>query len=807
MDGLDRTSVRQGLIIRGQIQGVGFRPWVRQQASRLGLSGWVRNTNEGVALSVEGPHTAVQALSDLLNTGAAPGHITDIQLSEASEQAPGTTPRGEFRILDSDAQGPLRPSLAPDTAVCETCLSELFSADPRRWRHPFIHCPHCGPRYTTLTGWPFDRAHTTMADFAVCPDCEREYHSPVDRRSHDQTISCQHCGPRLRWSKLPSSHSPDDTDHAKRDPIAEALRSLRQGHIVAIQSTGGFHLCCDAQQPEAVDKLRRVKQRPHQPFALMCANQASADALAHISPHEATWLQHPGRPIVLLAAKPSALALQGVAPGLSDIGVMLPCSPLQYLLFHEAMGQPSGTAWLNQAQDLTLVMTSGNLHGAPLIKDAAEALQAFEGIADAVLWHDQPIAHRADDSVLRVRADGSACWLRKSRGWLPQTLSGPVASTVNAHGPRHILALGGDLKNTPCEWVSDGQRWQAWVGPHLGNLAHPDTRRLAHDEAQRIAAAQPSLPIDAIASDAHPDYASHRMAQSLAAQLKVSHQTVQHHVAHVAAVLAERGASPDRPVIAWVADGQGWGSDGQAWGGELLWMQGRRWQRIGHLMPIPLPGGDRAAREPWRLAAGVLHACGLGEHIAQRWPHEPQAQALQRWLQSGSVPHTSSLGRLFDAAAALMGLVQHSSYEAHAAMWLEAAAHRAPKTAIQPGPRLAIDEMGVLDWRPLMRHVAAQSCASADEQARCAAEFHETISHAMADAAIQACRARAVDTVILTGGCMANRWLDERISGLIQAQGLQVWRASQYPCGDGGLSLGQAWFTHCPPLDHDSTSN
>ena len=821
--------MRQSLIIRGLVQGVGCRPWIWQQATRLKLSGWVRNTHAGVELILDGPAPDVASLVQSLWQMPSPARVE--QVAPLLNDALPPVQAGCFDILPSPVESTepgMGTAIGTDLAVCDTCLGELFDPTNRRWRHPFIHCPQCGPRYTVVRQLPFDRPHTSLADFTPCPKCQAEVLSPANRRFHDQTNACPHCGPRLSLFRSDGQVIPGD-------PIAQTLTLLQQGQIVAIKGIGGLHLCCDARQAHAVARLRERKHRPSKPLAVMAANVASLHSWAQVSPDEARWLRRPERPIVLLPQTDRAQAeLLGIAPGLAWLGAMLPYAPLHHLLFHQATGCPSGVDWLDQPQDLLLVMTSGNASGQPLVIDNDAAWQDLAPLADALLLHDRDIVARNDDSVLRVRSDGSACWLRRGRGFAPQALHLPPPASG---APLTVLATGGDLKATLClSAPSAHQGQQAWLTPHVGDLDSADTRAAFHALSLRWLDQRQARP-QAIACDLHPDFYSHRVSAELAQQYGVALVPVQHHHAHIAAVLAEQADDPVslNPVIGLALDGYGMGLDGQAWGGELLRVHQDQCMRLGHLHPLAMPGGEKAAREPWRMGAAALHAIGHGSDIPDRFANQPSAPLLRSWLASSTAAKTAtgaeastetafakgqsvtmqtgttSLGRLFDAAAGLLRLLSHADHEAHAAMLLESAACRAwPAPPLTDGcVRLLLSShtpapMTELDWRPLMRWLSQQAWQDAHAQAHAAAVFHATLAHGLAQWAIQACKTHDIHTVVLSGGCLANRLLDESLTSLIQSAGLTVWRASQYPCGDGALSLGQAWVAQrrALPISH-----
>lgn len=795
------------LAVRGQVQGVGFRPWVWQQATALGLIGWVRNTSFGVEIDLHGDATLLDTLQARLWEAPSPARVEQVDVLTATASAEAAPPTKPFEIQASvNSAHPHMATIGADLGVCARCLSELFNPDNRRWRHAFINCPQCGPRYTVTRSLPFDRGHTSLARFLPCPACDAEYKQGADRRFHHQTNTCPECGPRL-WLKR------TDGSLDEQDPIAAALAMLQEGAILAIKGLGGFHLVCDARQPDAVARLRQRKRRDAKPLAVMMANPASIPPWASMTPHEQRWLQSPERPIVLLTQSERARRdMPGVAPDLAWLGVMLPYTPIHFLLFHEAAGRPAGTDWLTRPQEMVLVVTSGNASGSPLVIDNETAQLELAELADGWLLHDRDILARNDDSVLRVRPDGSACFIRRSRGYAPNPVALPTRPSQHQHEqqlPPSVLAMGALLKSTLC--ITQGDR--AMVSPHVGDLDSVDTRVVFTRMADIWPGWLRTQP-DALACDLHPDFFSTILAAHMA-HTRASTATgvqalpliqVQHHHAHVAAVLAEHAEEKGAhgPVIGLALDGHGLGSDGMVWGGELLFVLEDQCERLGHLWPMVMPGGDAAVREPWRMAASLLHALGRTHEIGTRFASVQQAGLLQQWLSqsdrpattagASSVPHghaqTTSLGRLFDAAAGLLNVLApytQSRFEAEAAMRLESLASTCwPAEALKDGWHITEDL--VLDWRPLMNWLADQR-----EAAPAAAVFHATLATALADWAAQACARSGLNTVVLSGGCLANRLLDDTLfSGLI-VQGLKVWRPAQYPCGDGGLSLGQAW--------------
>ncbi len=762
--------VERRLRLTGIVQGVGLRPQVWRLATELGLTGWVRNDPAGVEILVQGAPEAVASFTRRLPRELPPlARLRELSWTDA----PLGEPSLAFVIADSIA-GRAATLIGPDTAVCPACLAEMFDPNDRRWRYAFTNCTQCGPRYTLTRALPYDRARTSMAAFPMCPDCEREYHDPADRRFHAEPIACPACGPKL-W--LEPLADPVDAIPAAADPIAQALVWLRAGRIVAIKGLGGFHLACDARNREAVARLRARKGRDEKPFALMVANPASIAPWAQLDGDAQALLASPERPIVLLSSRGVAdAALPGVATGLAWLGVMLPYTPLHWLLFHEAAGRPAGTAWMQAPQDLVLVMTSANPGGEPLVRDNDEARRRLAGIADALLLHDRDILVRCDDSVVRPDPHRSAspAFIRRARGYTPRAIR------LTRTGPP-VLATGGYFKNTVCITRGD----EAFVSQHIGGLDNAATCRMHAEVCAHLLALVQVRP-RAIAHDLHPDYPSTRYAQALAAELGVPAVPVQHHHAHIAAVAAEHGHAG--PLLGLALDGVGLGSDGTAWGGELLQVDGAVCLRLGHLRPLPLPGGDRAAREPWRMAAAVLHALGRGREIARRFPGEPHAALLAELLERGhAFPVTTGMGRWFDAAAGLLGVRGVVAYEGQAAMLLEGLAERAGDIPpLAGGWRLGPD--GVLDLLPLMRHLADEGDAG-----RGAALFHATLAQALAAWVRQVVHRTGLKHIALGGGCFLNHLLTRRLEALLRAEGLSVLRAGQIPPNDGGLSLGQAW--------------
>ena len=760
--------------IRGLVQGVGFRPCVWRLARELGLRGWVRNDGGGVSIAVDGPGVA-EFIPRLQREKPPLARIDGIEIGAGAVVGEG------FSILDS-APGEIRTAIGPDAAICPACIADICNPQSRRWRYAFTTCTHCGPRFTVSRGIPYDRAQTSLAEFPLCPACAEEYGElpatdaadfAVDRRFHAETTCCPACGPQL--ALLDATGKP-----LAGDPLAASLALLQAGKIVALKGLGGFHLACDARNAEAVAELRRRKQREAKPFAVMGLNPAALAAYAQVGTAELDLLRSPAAPIVLCPK--AADELPGIAPGLAWLGVMLPSTPLHLLLWHEAAGRPAGTAWLDEPAEMLLVMTSANPHGEPLVIDNAEAVERLAGIADAFLVHDREIVIRCDDSVLRAGPHG-ASFIRRARGYAPLPIrladSGPT-----------VLALGGYLKNTICV-IKGGE---AYLSQHVGSLDNVAAIGFLEETVRHLLAILDVRP-ELIAHDLHPDFASTRLALALADEFAVPAVAVGHHQAHLAAICAEHAAN--EPLIGLALDGVGLGEDGALWGGELLRLDGSDCQRLGHLKPLRLPGGDRAAREPWRMALSFLHGAGLAERIPAWLAHchpgrdaGPLLLMLDRQLRC---PPTTSLGRCFDAAAALLGLRGEVRYEGQAAMELEglAAAH-GPVDALPDG--FLISD-GVLDLTPLLT-----TLLDCSDPAYGAALFHATLAAGLAQwATIGNAPFAAVDReksgkIAVAGGCAMNAVLIDALRRNLAAQGLTLLEARQAPPNDGGLALGQAWL-------------
>ncbi|MGW6518246.1 carbamoyltransferase HypF [Streptomyces sp. NPDC054962] len=767
--------LRRRVTVRGVVQGVGFRPYLYGLATELALAGHVTNTPEGVVVEVEGTASAVARFCDRLAAQAPP--LARVESVHHREMPPvgGTA----FTILTSRTGGPARTLVSPDSATCADCLAELADPADRRYRHPFVNCTHCGPRFTIVTGVPYDRAHTTMAGFAMCSDCAREYADPADRRFHAQPVACPACGPRLRLL-VPPSDALSGTD-----PVAEARALLSDGAVLAVKGLGGYHLACDATNEEAVARLRRRKARGDKPFAVMARRTADVEHLVRLSPEERELLEGGVRPVVLLRRRPDPVSAAGaprpaesVAPGSPDLGVMLPYTPLHHLLLG-LPGDPEGPR--------LLVMTSGNVSGEPIVTDDTEALERLAPLADAWLTHDRPIHVPCDDSVVRV-CDGEPLVLRRSRGYAPL----PVALPLPV---RPALAVGGDLKNAFC--LGAGRR--AWLSAHIGDMDDLATQRAfegAVAQLESITGVRPGT----LVADRHPGYRSARWADRHAAARPVVR--VQHHHAHIAAAMAEHGLDGTRPVIGVAFDGTGHGDDGAVWGGEFLLADYDGFSRFGHLAYVPLPGGDATVRRPYRMALAHLWAAGidLTDDLACTAACPPdELRLLKRQLELGlhCVP-TSSMGRLFDAVSSLTGVCHRAGYEAQAAVELEGAALAAPTGDREAyvfdlrALRHAREEGDAVraDPAPVLAEIVSDLRAGVGP-ALVAARFHRAVTGLVHRICVRARERHGLDTVALTGGVFANTLLSSACSAALREDGFTVLRHRLVPPGDGGLALGQ----------------
>lgn len=735
--------------VRGVIQGVGFRPTVYRLALAHGLSGSVWNHAEGVTIEAQGDGESLGAFERVLRKAMPlPARVLSV-VSEPLEEIPGES---AFRILESTLGQAIRPVVPPDLAVCEACALEVATPGERRYRYAFTNCTTCGPRYTIIDSLPYDRSRTSMQAFPLCPDCEREYRDPLDRRFHAQPVACPVCGPRL------TLRTPDGTILSQGEGALRAAASMLQhGSVLALKGLGGYQLLTDATSGPAVMCLRERKRREMKPFAVMFPSRQQLLQACEASEDEAPWLDAPEAPILLLRRKPRGQVVEAVAPGNPRLGAFLPTTPLHRLLL--------------DAVDRPLVCTSGNLSDEPMAYEDEEALARLGPMADGFLTHDRPIRRPVDDSVLRVDGDGPTL-LRRARGFAP------LAVPLGLEGPC-VLALGAHQKNT-VSLLKDGA---LIMSQHLGDLSSVEGADLLARTVEDMLAFFGATP-GRIACDLHPDYTSTRLAERLAAAWNVPLLRVQHHHAHGAACAAEHGLTG--PVLALAWDGTGLGSDGTLWGGEALRLEGARFTRVGHLKPFPLPGGEAAVKEPRRSACGLLWAQGgaaLPPPVLAAAFDGTDWERLQAMLAKGlNSPVTSSIGRLFDAVAALVGLHARRGFEGQAAMALEFAAGDQ-----REAPYDWEMKDGITDPGPLVDQVLSD-LAAGRSASLVAARFHASL----AELALVWARLAGLEQVVLSGGCFQNALLTGRVQEKLTAEGFQVYRHRQFPPNDGSISLGQA---------------
>lgn len=755
------SRTRRLVRVRGVVQGVGFRPFVYRLATDLDLAGEVGNDGDGVFADVEGEPGQVQAFLDrLCRDSPVLAQVDEVTAAEAPvRDAAG------FHIVATRGGTATTVPLPVDTGPCDDCVAELDDPSDRRYRHPFINCTNCGPRYTIIRSLPYDRPTTTMAGFLMCRACASEYADPGDRRFHAQPVACPDCGPRTTLL------DPDATVLARdEDALQGTVQRLRDGAIVAVKGVGGYHLACDATSAIAVGELRRRKSRDDKPFAILVSDIAAAARLAHLGPAATAALASPARPIVLAPRREDADVDAAVAPGLVDVGLMLPPSPL-HVLIARGVGRP-------------LVLTSANLAHEPMVHDDAVAMATVAPLVDALLVHDRPIAVRCDDSVFRQVDDGGLAAIRRSRGHAPRRIPVPSSHDVT-------LAVGGHLKNT----VTLVRGGEAVISQHVGDLDHPAALGAFHQAIDHLLAALDVTPT-LVAHDLHPGYASTHAAQALG----LPTVAVQHHHAHVAATLAEHGRRG--PVLGIAFDGLGLGPEGGLWGGEFLVADLDSSRRVGHLVDVPQPGGDAAAREPWRMALAWLEA-SMGRARAEEEARRLDAEGLDaRGLdvlavsRAAITPTTSSVGRLFDAVAALLGVCHTNTYEGQAAVRLEAAAEMATSRADPdrdlPDGVVDVDgPVATLDARPLVSTIV-QARDRGEGPSVVAARFHRDLARATAELACVLAARADLSTVVLGGGVFQNRLLTGQVTQRLRRSGLEVLVPRMVPCNDGGLSLGQA---------------
>ena len=745
---------------------MGFRPFVYRLASQLRLGGTVGNDPQGAFIEVEGPRDDVDMFAEKLQRELPPlASITSLSARTIPLQREKL-----FQIEGSDTSGVQTAEITPDVATCDDCLREMLDETDRRYRYPFINCTNCGPRYSIVRAVPYDRANTTMSRFVMCPACQAEYDDPTDRRFHAQPNACPACGPKV-WL----------TDRRGRpldgDAISLCAKRLREGEIVAIKGIGGFHLACRADDDDAVARLRALKNREVKPLAMMVPSPAAAEELALIDDASAAALTGPARPIVLVPKRPGSPVSRHVAPQNAYFGVMLPYAPLHWLLFAEGLGP--------------LVMTSGNPTAEPLCSDNEEAIERLGDIAEAFLLHDRDIERRVDDSIVMIAGPGrSAMPIRSARGCAPEAIR------LTTSAPQPVLAVGGELKSAVCLLAGD----TAVLSEHLGELSNPKTYRNFVSTIERF---KELLALDpqTVACDMHPDYAATRYARKLALPC----EEVQHHHAHVVSCMADNGITGR--VIGVACDGTGYGTDGNIWGCEVFECDEADFHRAAHLRYYPLLGADAASLETWRPAAGLLH-----EVMGDDWPQaasfafsrvDPAAIETAGRLLAGTTRllQTSSLGRLFDAVAFLLGVCDRNRCEAQAAMAMEAAAAACPHAEPLSYSIVPDNDGGPmrLDVRDMMGELVEHVQAGRDV-AQLAKAFHETIAVMLAECVGMVAGRTGLGRVVLSGGCFANRILLSRLLELLPPAGLEVFVHRSVPTGDGGIALGQAVAAACRQL-------
>jgi hydrogenase maturation protein HypF len=731
----------------GHVQGVGFRPFVYRLAQRHGVNGSVQNQLGEVEIIAQGSAASLSEFQEELVTEAPPLARPRIALVEPMILRAAKS----FTIAASSSQSHARVFVPPDYFACDDCMHEMRDPDDRRYRYPFINCTQCGPRYTLIQSLPYDSENTSMAGFPLCPACSAEYMNPSDRRFHAEPLACPVCGPQLSFVTADGK-----TVAEKHAAVELALKTLRRGDVLAVKGIGGYHLLCDARSEEAVATLRQRKNRPDKPLAVMfpvtgfddldCVREA-----VHLSAAEATLLRGPVRPIVLALKRPSSGLADNLAPGLGELGVFLPYSPLHQLLLDDFAAP--------------LVATSGNLSGEPVLTGRAEASKRLANVADAFLHHDRPIVRPADDSVFR-QTRSSMRPLRLGRGSAPLELQLPWKQR------QPVLAVGGQMKATVTLSWDD----RVVVSPHVGEMDSPRSLAVFEQVAEDLQSLY-GVRAERIVCDAHSGYTTHRWAR----EQPLPVETVWHHHAHASALVAEVAAPGSWLVFTW--DGTGMGEDGSLWGGEALLGEPGQWRRVASMRPFQLPGGERAGREPWRSAA-ALHW-----ELGRVWPEcpDPQGLAQSAWQQGLNCPETSAVGRIFDAAAALICGTHKTSFEAQGPMQLESMCRDTGKAVTLP---LAEDINGILrtDWEPLL---AALGDASLEPVWR-AEIFHTSMATALLEQARRVRETQRIDHVGLTGGVFQNRVLTEQTIALLEADGFEVYISSKLPCNDAALGLGQA---------------
>lgn len=765
--------------ITGVVQGVGFRPFVYNLAKDLNLKGWVKNTSAGVVIEADGDKDALDSFLQKLRDDAPPlSRIDDFHASFGPGN--GFT---QFDIIHSESvDGAFQP-ISPDVAICDDCLRELFDPSDRRYRYPFINCTNCGPRFTIIQDIPYDRPFTTMAGFKLCPDCEREYKDPTNRRFHAQPVACPVCGPRV-WLETKDERGKRDGDEA----IIEVQRLLTNGQIIAIKGLGGFHLACDATNAKAVNELRTRKLRVDKPFALMMPDLETIEQHCFVSNAEKELLTSSARPIVLLKKKPESTIVEEVSPKQDWLGVMLPYTPLHYLLFDDRrQTTDDGKSSIFHRPSSALVMTSGNLSEEPIATDNDVARDRLANLADAFLMHDRDIHIRCDDSVVRVFEDNhqsklvnrkSIYPIRRSRGYSPFPVKLPFDVP-------QLLATGSELKNTFC--ITNGN--YAFLSHHIGDMENYETLKSFEqgvEHFERLFRVKPG----AFAHDMHPNYLATRYALERAERESLPTIAVQHHHAHVAACMTEHGLT--EPVIGVSFDGTGYGDDGAIWGGEFLVADAKSYQRAAQLEYFPLPGGDAAIKKPARTALALLWSLGLewDDRLASvlEFCAEDQVTLRVQLEKKINTPMTSSMGRLFDAVSALAGVRQKVNYEGQAAIEFEAMADSS-----ETGQYVFGVEAGRVRVRSAVEALIKDVMAGIPTS-KISARFHNGLAEAVRETVTKISRDTSLRSVVLSGGVWQNITLLQKTISLLSKDGFEIYIHREVPTNDGGLSLGQAYI-------------
>ncbi len=784
--------------ITGIVQGVGFRPFVYSLAQRLQLAGWVRNTSAGVDIEVDGAPEVLARFIAALETEAPPLARVD-QVTTTLGNANGFS---SFEIIHSEPVPLAFQPISPDVSICPDCLRELFDPSNRRYRYPFTNCTNCGPRFTIITDIPYDRPNTTMAGFPLCPDCAAEYSNPADRRFHAQPVACPVCGPQV-WLEIPGADPDQGLDQAPTpgslsqplsgdEAILESQRLLSGGKVLAIKGLGGFHLACDATNRGAVQELRRRKLRVDKPFALMMPDLATVEEHCLVSADEEEILLSRQRPIVLLRRKPGSSIVAEVAPSQTTLGVMLPYTPLHYLLFSNPPLQPDGEREAGTPLPVSraLVMTSGNLSEEPIAIDNEEARQRLAQLSDAFLMHNRPIRTRCDDSVVRVAPQTSSSALfpiRRSRGYAPAPIDMPWSCPP-------LLAAGAELKNTFCLV----REKYAFLSHHIGDLENYETLSSYEDgirHYERLFRIQPEV----LAYDLHPNYLATGYALERAQKEGLPAYGVQHHHAHIAACLAENKLPPSETVIGVSFDGTGYGDDGAIWGGEFFLASCKGYKRLAHLEYVPLPGGDAAIRKPARIALAQLWHAGVdwipGLPPVDALSPEERATVRSQLERGVNTQLTSSMGRLFDGVAALIGVRQRVNYEAQAAIELESLVHPDEQGFYSfEIAQSAGDSSGselILRPQPLIAAIVKELIDGVPSPIL-AARFHNGVARSILQVASHLRSRYGMSSIALSGGVWQNMTLLQKTFPLLVENGFKVYTHRFTPTNDGGVSFGQA---------------